>query len=211
MPDLDTVYRAFGEVRGLLFDLDGTLADTMAVHCKAYRNVLARRGGILTEQDFYALVGPPAAVTIPQFIRAAGLPDPDAAAVKTVHAEKKAEFEHLIAHDPLEALPAAQLLQREAGHRSIAVVTSANRQGAETVLRSLGLFDLVEVLVAAEDVSHGKPDPEPYAKALDLLGLDKQQALAFEDHDMGIDSARAAGLSVIDVRTLKVVQAHDEP
>lgn len=211
MPDLDTVFRAQGDVRGLLFDLDGTLADTMAVHCKAYRNVLARRGGDLSEQDFYALVGPPAAVTIPQFMQAAGLPEPDPATLKAVHAEKKAEFEHLIAHDPLDALPAAHLLKQEAGDRSIAVVTSANRQGAETVLRSLGLLDLVEVVVAAEDVSRGKPDPEPYAKALDLLGLDKQQALAFEDHDMGIEAARGAGLRVIDVRTLKVVQAHDEP
>lgn len=211
MPDLDTVYRQFGQVRGLLFDLDGTLADTMAVHCKAYRNVLSRRGGQLDEEDFYALVGPPAAVTIPLFIRASGLPDPDADTVKAVHAEKKAEFEFLIAHDPLEALPAARLLKTEAGLRGIAVVTSANRQGAESVLRSLGLFDLIDVIVTAEDVSRGKPDPEPYAKALDLLGLDKQQALAFEDHDMGIDSARSAGLCVIDVRTLKVVQAHDDP
>ena len=211
MSDLEAAFRNLGNVSGLLFDLDGTLADTMAVHCTAYRNVLARLGGNLTESAFYASVGPPAAETIPLFVRSAGLPDPDEPIVKTIHAHKKAEFDRLIAEEPLAALPAAHLLKKEAGQCPIAVVTSANRQGAQAVLEALDLHLLIDVLIAADDVARGKPDPEPYRKALDVLGVDKRQALAFEDHDMGIASARSAGLRVMDVRTLKVVQAHDEP
>jgi beta-phosphoglucomutase-like phosphatase (HAD superfamily) len=81
----------------------------------------------------------------------------------------------------------------------IAVVSGAFRDEVEPVLSAAGLAGLVSATVTAEDVAHGKPDPEGYRRGLELLGVDGEQAVAFEDSDVGVASALAAGLRCVAV------------
>lgn len=188
-------------LRALLFDLDGTLVDTMELHFLAYQQVLSDLGGIFSWSDYEATVGPPAKVTLPRFIRAAGLDPARLPPVGEIHARKKRAFATLIARQPLQTLPAADLLRQMSATLDIAIVTSGNRNGAETIIDAAELSGLVKTLVTGDDVTQGKPAPAPYTLGLSRLSCRAEEAIAFEDHDDGILSASRAGLLVIDVRT----------
>ena len=203
---LRRLVRDHAERAAFLFDLDGTLTDTMPLHRRAYQAVFSAHGAALATADFDRLVGPPARVTIPRFMAAAGMAAKDEAWPMRLHAEKKQVFETMLAIEPLPELPALAVLRDAAGERPIAVVTSGNRRGAEAILGALGIASAVDVLVTSDDVAQGKPDPEPYRRGLSALGVEAEHALAFEDHDDGITSARAAGLRVIDVRRGEMVR-----
>ena len=190
---------AAGTFDAWLCDLDGTLAATMALHHRAYAAVFARFGGTLTRAGFDAHVGPPARVTIPLFARAAGLAPDTLPDTITLHAAKKAEFDALVAAGAVETLEAAHLVREAPPHIRIAVVTSGNRQGASAIIAAIGLKERVSFIISGDDVTHGKPDPEPYARAADQLGIAPARCLVLEDHPDGIASARAAGMTVIDV------------
>ena len=82
------------------------------------------------------------------------------------------------------------------------MVTSGNREGATAILRSLGLLEGLDALVSGDDVVNGKPDPEPFLKAAELVGAAPAECLVLEDHPAGIAAARAAGMAVMDVRGL---------
>ena len=103
----------------LLFDLDGTLVDTMRLHYSAYADVLARRGLKLKEAAFMATIGAPAREAIPRFLEAAGAKGTTAADVAAIHVDKKAVFERLVANGDISLLPAARLLEWAAAARSL--------------------------------------------------------------------------------------------
>jgi len=192
-------------LRALLFDLDGTLVDTMELHFLAYRQVLSDLGGVFNRSNFEEIVGPPAEITVPRFVRAAGLDPARMPPAAKIHARKKRAFAAIIARQPLRTLPASDLLRELCEVFAIAVVTSGNRNGAEAILGAAGLAGAVTVLVTGDDVKQGKPAPYPYLLALNSLECRADEAMAFEDHDDGILSATRAGLVVIDVRTSELV------
>lgn len=198
---------AAGVFDAWLCDLDGTLAATMALHHRAYAAVFARYGGTLTRAGFDAHVGPPARVTIPLFARAAGLAPDTLPDTSTLHAAKKAELDTLVAAGAVEPLEAAELVRTAPDHIRIAVVTSGNRQGASAIVAAIGLKDRVSFIISGDDVAHGKPDPEPYARAAERLGIAPERCLVLEDHPDGIASARAAGMTVIDVTEFATMAA----
>lgn len=198
---------AAGTFDAWLCDLDGTLAATMSLHYRAYAAVFAQFGGTLTRADFDALVGPPARVTIPLFARAAGL-DPDVIPTTDAqHRAKKAELDALVAAGEVEPLEAAALVLAAPHHIRIAVVTSGNRQGATAIIAAIGLKERVSFIVSGDDVTHGKPDPEPYVRAAEQLGIAPARCLVLEDHPDGIASAKAAGMTVIDVTEFATMAA----
>ena len=190
---------AAGSFDAWLCDLDGTLAATMALHYRAYAAVFARLGGMLTRAGFDAHVGPPARVTIPLFARAAGLVPETLPETIALHAAKKVELDALVAAGEVEPLEAAELVRAAPPHIRIAVVTSGNRQGASAIVAAIGLKERVSFIVSGDDVTYGKPDPEPYVLAAKQLGVAPDRCLVLEDHPDGIASAKAAGMTVIDV------------
>ncbi len=190
-----------------LFDLDGTIVDTMPLHYRSYAALMRDHGGELTPAAFDAHVGPPARVAIPLFARAAGLDPASLPDLADLHARKKTLFRELLERNPPPLLPAGRLLASLPPGVRAAVVTSGNRDGATAILAAIGLSDRLDAIVTGDDVARGKPDPEPYAMARRALGAAPADCLAFEDHPDGIASARAAGVDTIDVVSATLLRA----
>jgi HAD superfamily hydrolase (TIGR01509 family) len=173
----------------LLFDFNGTLSDDERIQCEIYREIFAEAGKPLAESEYFA--------------RLAGLSDPEI--VRTWIGEDRPELVvervrryQARAADGSTMGPAARQAVRYAAKRAqLAVVSGAARVEIDSVLGAAGLASLVSVVVAAEDVAAGKPDPAGYIRALELLGRRPDEALAFEDSEAGVAAAKTAGLYCI--------------
>ncbi len=181
----------------LIFDCDGTLADTMPAHFKAWTQACAKHGLHLPEDRFYALGGVPTPVIFEMLAREAGVElDPVAASL-----EKEAIFlSELNQVKPVDAVVAVAAAHR--GWLPMAVATGGMRHVCSALLEQIGVADWFEVMVTAEDVTEGKPHPETFLLAAERLGVDPARCCAYEDADAGVASARAAGMHVVDVREL---------
>jgi HAD superfamily hydrolase (TIGR01509 family) len=189
----------FDAYDALLFDLDGTLVDTMPLHGLAYAAVFEGLGHRFTLDDYLAHVGPPARVAIPAFAQAVGMGAIDDAMIAHIHGDKKLRFKEVLAREKAPSLATSALLARHAGRKPMALVSSGNRDGVEAILGTMGWREYFGAVVSGDDVRKGKPDAEPYLTAARLLGLDAARCLVFEDTEAGIKSGLAAGMSVIDV------------
>jgi HAD superfamily hydrolase (TIGR01509 family) len=183
---------------GALFDLDGTLIDTMPLHYEAYRRTFLAIELSLTPEAFYGNVGGTGLETIPRFLAGRSAP----CSVAEIHERKKRQLALLLDEAELIVLPAANLLPLLKGRVPMAVATSGARPGVEKMLGRLKWVDLFQAVVTAEDVKHGKPHPEVYLEAARRIGVPAGECLAFEDTDDGVTAACAAGATVIDVRSM---------
>jgi beta-phosphoglucomutase-like phosphatase (HAD superfamily) len=183
-------------VEAILLDLDGTLVDTMPLHFQAYRDVLAEVGIVIDFRTFMAASGGAARETIPRLLAGRSC----AIEVAEIHRRKIERANKLFQETPPPALPSALLLPVLARHYPIGLVSSGSRKSVSTTVEVLGWSSLFKVLVTGDDVSHGKPDPEGYLRAAAALNVDPRQCLVFEDMDDGVAAAKAAGMTVFDVR-----------
>ena len=184
---------AGGTVRGLLFDLDGTLVDTREANYLAYRDAFAESGYELTAEQFATTWGRDSRDFIPDL-----LPGIAQEGVDTIRAAKSrlyAEQLHRTAGN--EALIA--FLRLVAPTHRTALVSTAKSGNGRQILAAHGLTSLFDVVVWGDDVERSKPHPEGYLRALELLGVDAADSLAFEDSATGRKAALAAGLTVLEV------------
>ncbi len=181
---------------GLIFDLDGTLVDTMPAHFESWCSALAQFGapGILEEDVFYAMGGRPAHDIVKDLNGEHGLNlDPQAIRfAKREHFLNNLENVQLI-----EAV--ANYLKSQVGKVPIAVATGSSRIAAERTLQQVGLSDLVDEVVTSDEVTRGKPAPDVYLEAASRIGVAPGRCLAFEDARPGIIAAESAGMKVVTV------------
>jgi HAD superfamily hydrolase (TIGR01509 family) len=179
--------------RLLIFDLDGTLIDSSPLHARAFQETFAPYG---VEIDYPAIAGLTTAAAIDRLAEAKGLSlSPER---RNALAKAKRERALQLVHGEVAAFEGAvEFVQAAAGRFRLALATSASRAGAEAALSRVGLERSFEPIVAAEDVQSGKPDPEPFLKALNAHGMPTEAALVFEDSQSGIDAAAAAGIDFI--------------
>ena len=181
--------------KALLFDLDGTLADTNSVHRSTWAEFLKPYGYDVT-WDFYrenisGRLGPEAAADL--------LPDLSPEEARAMSEAKDAEFRERAGDlEPLPGLLGFIAKGRERG-MSNALVTNAPRENVLAVLRALGLLSAFEPVILADEVGAGKPDPAPYHAALEALGVSADEAVAFEDSPSGIAASIAAGIPTVGI------------
>lgn len=186
----------------LLFDLDGTLVDTMPLHFQAYATVMAARGLVLAEAAYLDAVGAPARVAIPRFVASAGGVAVSDAEIATIHGEKKAAFAIILREEELPTLPTAEVLRKMRLTRPCGLVSSGNRDGVHAILDKLGWRDWFAAIITGDDVTLGKPNPDPFLMAARAIGVSPSNCLVFEDTVEGLESARRAGMQSIDVTRL---------
>ena len=182
---------------GLIFDCDGTLADTMPIHYRAWTTMLSRYGIPLDEAKFYSLGGMPTAQIIHLLAQEAGVPLPD---VDSMVAEKESAFlQHL---NSVQAIPPVlQLAEKYRGQLPLAVASGGYRPVVMQTLNRIGVADWFPVVVCAEDTMRHKPEPDVFLEAARRLGVtEPQRCVVFEDTDIGLEAARRAGMLGVDVR-----------
>jgi beta-phosphoglucomutase family hydrolase len=183
-----------GSFKAYLFDCDGTIAESMPLHYVAWHKALGEWGCEFDEDLFYAWGGMPVVEIISTLNQKHGLNMPVADVAKR---KEELYFELL---PQLKAVP--EVLEHiESSHGSIpfAVVSGSARDSVTASLETLRLLDRFETLVCAGDYQKSKPDPEAFLMAASRLGVAPESCLVFEDTDMGIQAATAAGMRSVKV------------
>jgi len=181
--------------RALLFDLDGTLADTDSLHLPTWVDVLEPYG-VRVDEEFYreSLSGRNTSEIVRDL-----LPELSDEENRSVGDAKEARFrERATELEPLPGLVDFVEHGRERGMR-VALVTNAPEENVEALMLALGLRNLFDAVVLADEVEAVKPDPAPYTAALKKLGVPAEEALAFEDSISGISSSVAAGIPTVGI------------
>jgi len=183
------------EIRGLVFDCDGTIADTMPLHYRAWCAALGEHGHEFSEALFYEMAGI-STVRIMQLLNERhgwNVPVQEAADLKErLYVE---QLEHVA---PIE--PVVRVIREYAGKLPMAVATGGTRAICTKTLTSLKLIQHFQTIVTADDVAHGKPAPDMFLEAARRLGVAPESCYAFEDGELGLEAARAARMIAIDIR-----------
>jgi beta-phosphoglucomutase family hydrolase len=181
-----------GDFRAYLFDCDGTVADSMPLHYNAWKKALAEYGCTYDEDLFYSWGGKPVRKIIADLNEIHGLNMP----VDEL-AENKEKLYHAQLPE-LQGIPEViEHIEVQHGRIPFAVVSGSRRNSVLGSLTALGLLDKFDVLVCAEDYKHGKPAPDGFLLAAQKLGVPPEYCLVFEDTDLGIQAASAAGMKSV--------------
>jgi HAD superfamily hydrolase (TIGR01509 family) len=187
-----------GPFAAYLFDCDGTIADSMPLHYVAWKRALDECGCEFPEDVFYAWGGMPAAEIVATLSAQQGL---------KLNAEQVAHRKELLYYELLPQLQAVPEVLEQitrnyalgAGRLPMAVVSGSTRESVTRSLEILGILDRFDALVCAGDYARSKPDPEPFLVGAQRLGVAPASCLVFEDTEMGIQSATAAGMASVKI------------
>jgi HAD superfamily hydrolase (TIGR01509 family) len=187
-----------GPEKALLFDIDGTLADTDTLHLEAFNLILGPRGHIFDRERFTRELLGVSTAAISQRFLANELPARQAAIME----EKEEAFRELVSGriNPTPGLMTLLNLADQAGIPMVAV-TNAPRLNAEMLLSGLGIMRRFKAIIIGDELAHGKPHPMPYLEGLRAVDAAPKLSVAFEDSRSGVKSASSAGIATVGIRT----------
>lgn len=181
--------------KGLIFDCDGTLADTMPLHWEAWSEIARRHGFQFPEARFYALAGVPSRHILQTLSTEQGVSlDPLAVA----HEKEETYLEKLSHVGPIHAV--CEIARDHREQLPMAVASGGTRKVILQVLDHLKIRDWFQAVVTSEDVAHQKPAPDIFLEAARQIGVSPGACRAYEDSDLGMEAIRAAGMEAVDVR-----------
>jgi HAD superfamily hydrolase (TIGR01509 family) len=183
-----------GSFRAYLFDCDGTIADSMPLHYIAWKKALGEWNCEFGEELFYSWGGKPVAEIISTLNQMHGLNMP----VETVGTRKEGLFYELLPQ--LKAIPEVlEHIEAQHGRIPFAVVSGGRRTSVVKSLTVLNLLDKFDTIVGAGEYKNSKPAPDGFLVAAERLGVPAKDCLVFEDTDLGIQAATAAGMASVRV------------
>jgi len=185
-------------IKGLIFDLDGTLADTMPFHFEGWKKACKKYGANIDTAFLRKHTGSPGWMIAEEIIKISNLAG--SVTADQIMAEKIEEFykvQHLC--KPIE--PVADIVKKYYLKLPMAVGTGGHREAVERTLELTGLRKYFEIIVTANDVDNFKPHPETFLKCAELMNVEPRFIEVFEDGDLGIEAAQMAGMIATDVRT----------
>lgn len=180
--------------RALLFDCDGTIADSMDAHLEAFNVALGKQGGFITAEENQRYAGQPTQKIVAQLNELRGT---DIDGERIADEKEKAFLARLDRVGPIAAV--AEIIAAFHGMVPMAVVSGGGRNAVLRTLDQLKMKEILPVVVGAEDYEHGKPAPDAFLMAARKLGVKPADCLVFEDADLGIQAAKAAGMGYIHV------------
>jgi HAD superfamily hydrolase (TIGR01509 family) len=184
----------FGRFQALLFDCDGTIANSMPTHLNAWNNILSKYGGTLTAADHDKYAGVPTPRIVELLNESLGLQMP----VSSVTREKELAYLDLI--HTIQGVPdVIKTIEAFRGIIPMAVVSGSPRHSVVQTLTHLGLINDFQAILGSEDYQLGKPAPDGYANAAKQLRAKPQECVVFEDGELGIQAAIAAGMKWVRV------------
>jgi HAD superfamily hydrolase (TIGR01509 family) len=183
-------------IRAVVFDLDGLMFDTEALFFRVASDMLAARGKVFTAEIMRAMIGRRSVEAGEAFRTMAGLDEP----LEVLQTEVRARFFAEV-DTAVHPTPGLIALLAHLGERSLplAVATSSHRAYAERLLSAHGFADRFDFVLASEDVTVGKPDPQIYRKAVERFGLPADAVLVLEDSPAGLAAAKGAGTFAVGV------------
>jgi beta-phosphoglucomutase-like phosphatase (HAD superfamily) len=188
---LDIPNRAFG---GYIFDCDGTIADNMPLHYRAWSMAMADFGGEYPEELFYAWGGRPTAVIVGLLNEKYGLAlDVD----ETV--QRKEKYYLTLISEVVPVPEVMEIVTSMHGIVPLSVASGGHRELVEATLDVFGIRDLFQAIVCVEDYERGKPHPEPFLLAAKLMSVLPEDCVVFEDSPIGIEAAKAANMAWVHV------------
>ncbi len=185
------------DVKGLIFDLDGTLVDSMPYHFAGWQKACEKFGAHLEPSFLRLHTGSPGWTIAEEIIRTCRL-DGNISIddILKIKIEEFHKVQHLI--KPIDQV--VDIVKKYHGILPMAIGTGGHRETVERTLQLTGLRKYFEIIVTANDVSNHKPHPETFLKCAELMKVEPTHIQVFEDGDLGIEAAKRAGMIVTDVR-----------
>lgn len=183
------------EVKALIFDLDGTLSDSLPVHLATWNIVAKKYGFVFDPQILVEMTGRPTIEFAKKVVEQYGL-SADPNEIMLLKQTSFWDLAHLL--EPIDKV--VSIVKEYYGRLPMSVGTGAGRKSTQVQLETLGLLKYFDAIVTAEDVTSHKPKPETFLECARLMGVEPQFCQVFEDGDLGITAAEKAGMKVTDVR-----------
>jgi beta-phosphoglucomutase-like phosphatase (HAD superfamily) len=182
-------------IQGLIFDCDGTLADSMPLHMKAWEHAIRSMGGAWDFDFFCAQKGMPEEAIVALYnTRFATTLEP----ANTVRTKHRFFQSHASEFEPIPHV--VEVVRKYYGKLPMAVASGGVRQNVDLELESLGIKDCFTVILTADDDIKPKPAPDLFLEAARRLGIAPELCQVFEDGDLGLEAARLAGMLATDIR-----------
>ncbi|MGI8431372.1 MAG: HAD family hydrolase [Chthoniobacterales bacterium] len=190
---------------GAIFDWDGVIIDSAQLHEQSWHRLAGELGTTIAPGSFKRGFGMKSARIIEEIHRWSQEP----AEIARLTNRKEELYREIVAAAEIAPLPGVVRWLARLADSGVpcAVASSTHRLNIEAVLARLGLEKAFRAIVSAEDVTHGKPHPEVFTKAADLLGVPRSRCVVFEDAHVGIEAAHAAGMKVVAVTTTHPAEA----
>ncbi|MFZ1073244.1 MAG: HAD-IA family hydrolase [Verrucomicrobiia bacterium] len=185
-------------IKGLVFDCDGTLADTMPLHWRAWQMVTERHNLYFPEDRFYATGGIPSRDILKLLAMEQGR---SLDHIAVAHEKEDAYLPMLTLVEPIHAV--LEIAKANHGKIPMAVASGGTQKIIGMVLDHLKIRHLFDAIVTSEMVKNQKPAPDIFLEAARRIGVDPKFCRAYEDTDLGLQAIRAAGMEAVDVRKLR--------
>ncbi len=185
-------------IKGLIFDLDGTLADTMPYHFRGWKIACEKFGAEIDTAFLRKHTGSPGWLIADEIIKKCNLDG--TVTIDQIVEEKLTEF-YKDQPKVKPILPVVEIVKKYYGILPMAVGTGGHREAVERTLEITGLRKYFDIIITANDVDNFKPHPETFLKCAGLMNIDPQFIEVFEDGDLGLEAALEAGMTPTDVRS----------
>ncbi len=196
--DLNNTYCLFGDIKGVLFDLDGTLIDSLELHIQAFQWIFQHEGIYVSREELEPLLG-----MTPQDIIGKFLKNKSKKELWDLAIKKEEHLFELTEH--INPLPGVVDFLKELKINGVItiVISSTHRSLVNRLLSTAGITQYFDDMVSGDEITHGKPDPEPFLIGIKKTGLKKNNIIGIGDSIHDIKSAFRSGIKVIGVTTGK--------
>ena len=185
-------------IKGLVFDCDGTLADTMPLHWRAWQVIATKYKLHFPEDRFYSLGGVPSRDILHMLAKEQGVTFDH---IKAAHEKENVYLPLMTQVEPIHAV--VEIAQSNYGKIPMAVASGGTQQIIVQVLEHLKIRHLFGAVVTSEMVKNQKPAPDIFLEAARRIGVDPKSCRGYEDTDLGMQAIRSAGMDAVDVRTIR--------
>jgi beta-phosphoglucomutase family hydrolase len=185
------------QIKGLIFDCDGTLADTMPLHWRAWQMITQRHNLHFPQDRFYAYGGVPSRDILKLLAQEQGRPLDH---IAVAHEKEETYLETLSQVEPIHAV--VEIAKENFGKIPMAVASGGTQKIIVQVLEHLKIRHLFDAVVTSEMVKNQKPAPDIFIEAAKRIGVEPKFCRGYEDTDLGMQAIRSAGMDAVDVREM---------